>query len=81
MAAQAGLSLTWSKTPKTGFLATRLNFDTVILYCNTLLCSILTVTLYYVIRVSLLSFSIAVLRIFVFEFHTYLQFYFVFLHS
>ena len=25
VAAQAGLSLTWSKTPKTGFLMTRLN--------------------------------------------------------
>ena len=28
---QAGLCLTWSQTPKTGFLATRLNFDLLIL--------------------------------------------------
>ena len=27
MASQAGLSLTWSKTPKTGFLMTRLNYQ------------------------------------------------------
>ena len=27
VAAQAGLSITWSKTPSTGFLVTRLNCD------------------------------------------------------
>ena len=31
MAAQAGLSLTWSKLPKTGFLVMRLKFNTVLL--------------------------------------------------
>ena len=28
-AVQAGLSVTWSKTPKTGFLVTKLNYTSV----------------------------------------------------
>ena len=36
VAAQAGLSLTWSQTPKTGFLVTRLKYEEL----NMIMCSV-----------------------------------------